>query len=62
MSNYATAVIGSPAPPPTLSIDPQITEWTVFNADRAHRFTSVEDKDETEFAFFRHAGLFASIA
>lgn len=39
MSNYATAAIGSPAPMPTLSVDPLIAKRTVFSADRTHRFT-----------------------
>lgn len=39
MSNYSTATIGSPAPLPAQSIDPLISERTVFNADRTHRFT-----------------------
>jgi hypothetical protein len=39
MSNFATATIGSPAPPPRLSVDPLIVERTVFSNDRTHRFT-----------------------
>ena len=39
MPNYATAVIGSPAPPPAISVDPLIAVRTVFSDGRTHRFT-----------------------
>lgn len=36
---HATAAIGAPAPLPSLSVDPLVTERTIFNGDRTHRFT-----------------------
>ncbi|MDD2468805.1 MAG: DUF1643 domain-containing protein [Desulfobulbus sp.] len=39
MPKSSTAIIGSPAPPPSRSVDPLIVERTIFNADRTHRFT-----------------------
>ncbi len=39
MPKFSTAIIGSPAPLPAPSADPLITERTIFNDDRTHRFT-----------------------
>ena len=39
MPKYATAEIGSAAPPPSLFVDPIVAERTIFNSDRTHRLT-----------------------
>jgi len=39
MSKFATATIASAAPLPCQSVDSLVTERTVFNDDRTHRFT-----------------------
>lgn len=40
MAKYATAKIGTSAPPPvSLFVDPVVAERTIFNEDRTHRFT-----------------------
>ncbi|MDF8359428.1 DUF1643 domain-containing protein [Achromobacter anxifer] len=39
MTNYATAALGSAAPLPATQVDALITQRTVFNSERTHRFT-----------------------
>jgi hypothetical protein len=36
---HAVAAIGASAPLPSMAVDPLITERTIFNVDRTHRFT-----------------------
>jgi hypothetical protein len=39
MARFATAAIGSSAPPPGPLVDPIVAERTIFNVDRSHRFS-----------------------
>lgn len=45
---YATAAIGTSAPPPSSMIDPFVLARTIFNEDRTHRLTLFRHWGDTE--------------